>query len=85
MNQRVMILATDKSLQNAEHLIGRVTKLSGPNGEPDRFEIRIVDTFKGADVRPRRTKKHGFKDSSNAFFRKTSPTGVYRFYDPGEV
>lgn len=85
INQRMMILATDKSLQNAEHLIGRVTKLSGPNGEPGKFEIRIVDTFRGEDVRPQLTKKHGFKDMSNAYFSKSAPTGIYRFYPEGTV
>lgn len=85
INQRVMILATDKGLQNAEHLIGRVSKLSGPNGESDRFEIRIVDTFNGEDTRPKRTLKHGFKDLSNAFFMKAAPTGIYRFYPQGTV
>lgn len=85
INQRVMILATDKSLQNAEHLIGRVTKLTGPNGEPGRFEIRIVDTFHGDDVRPQLTKKHGFKDMSNAYFSKAAPTGIYRIYPEGTV
>jgi hypothetical protein len=85
MNRRIMILATDKSLQNAEHLIGRVTKLTGPNGEPNKFEIRIVDTFQGEDVRPLRSDKHGFKDLSNAYFSKTTPTGVYRLYAEGVV
>lgn len=85
INQRVMILATDKSLQNAEHLIGRVSKLSGPNGESDRFEIRIVDTFQGEDVSPKLTEKHGFKDLSNAYFSKGAPTGIYRFYSEGTV
>lgn len=88
IDQRVEILATDKSLQNAEHLIGRVSKLSGPNGEQDRFEIKIVGTFQGKYVRPRLTTKHGFKfasetQSSNAFFSKNAPTGIYRFYEEG--
>lgn len=85
MDQRVMILATDKSLQNAEHLIGRVSKLSGPNGESDRFEIRIVDTFQGKSTRPDLTAKHGFKALSNAYFSKNAPTGIYRFYQEGMV
>ena len=83
MDQRVEIIATDKSLQNAEHLFGRVSKLSGPNGESDRFEIRIVPEFQNRHVVPKRTEKHGFKQSSNAYFSKMSPTGIYRFYAPG--
>jgi hypothetical protein len=85
INRRVMILATDKSLQNAEHLIGRVSKLTGPNGEPGKFEIRIVDTFKGEDVTPKLSSKHGFKDLSNAYFSKATPTGIYRLYAEGTV
>lgn len=85
INQRTMIVATDKSMQNAEHLIGRVSKLTGPNGEPSKFEIRIVDSFKGSDVSPKRTTKHGFKVMSNAFFSRTTPTGIYRFFPEGEV
>jgi len=85
MNRRVMILATDKSLENAEHLIGRVSKLTGPNGEPGKFEIRIVDTFQGEDVRPARSSKHGFKELSNAYFSKATPTGIYRLYSEGTV
>lgn len=83
LNQRVEIIATDKSLQNAEHIFGRISKLSGPNGEPDRFEIKIVPEFQSSYVVPKRTEKHGFKELSNAYFSKNSPTGIYRFYGIG--
>lgn len=90
VDQRVEIIATqDSTLENAEHLIGKVTKTEGPNGENDQFEIRIVGTFQGKDVAPKLTEHHGFKyfksndQGSNAYFSKAGPTGVYRIYPVG--
>lgn len=88
-NQRVEIIATQAdTFENAEHLIGKVTKLTGPNGEDDQFEIHIVGTFNGKNVAPKLTAHHGFKffkegQSSNAYFSKKGPTGVYRIYPVG--
>lgn len=91
LGQRVEIIATEgDTLENAEHLIGMVTKLTGPENQNDQFEIRIVGTFQGKDVRPKLTDHHGFKvlktqplASSNAYFSKSGPTGVYRIYPVG--
>jgi hypothetical protein len=77
---RVEIVASDKSQANAEHIIGEIVKLTGPNGEPNLFEIRIVGTFQGADVAPRLRTKHGFKVGSNAYFSQQGPTGIYRIF-----
>ena len=85
IDQRVEIIATDKSLGNAEHIIGKIERLTGPNGEPNLFEIRIVDTFQGEDVKPRLRTKHGFKAGSNAFFSQKGPTGIYRIFPQGMV
>lgn len=82
---RVEILATDPTQENAEHLIGEILKMSGPNGEPNLFEIRIVDKFQGIDVAPRLRTKHGFKTGSNAFFSQKGPTGIYRIFQQGMV
>ncbi len=81
--RRVEIIVTDKSQGNAEHIIGEVMKLTGPNGEPNLFEVRIVETFQGADVSPRLRTKHGFKVGSNAYFSQQGPTGIYRIYPEG--
>ena len=64
--QRVEILVTDKTQEHAEHVIGEFVKLSGPNGEPDLFEVRIVGEFNGSNVTPKLRTKHGFKVGSNA-------------------
>lgn len=81
--RRVEILATDKSQANAEHIFGEVLKLTGPNGEPNLFEVRILDTFQGSDVSPRLRTKHGFKVGSNAYFSQQGPTGIFRIYPEG--
>lgn len=83
--RRFEILATDSSQENAEHLIGELVKLSGPNGEPNMFELRIVDQFNGVDVTPKRRTKHGFKVGSNAYFSQNGPTGIYRIFPEGMV
>ena len=77
---RVEVLVTDGTQENAEHIIGEVVKLSGPNGEVDQFEIRFIDTFQGANVTPNLTSKHRFKVGSNAYFSQKSPTGIYRIF-----
>jgi len=90
VDQRVEIIATEgDSFANAEHLVGKVKKLSGPNGESDQFEIEIVGTFNNQDVKPKLTNHHRFKfftsnnRGSNAYFSKTGPTGIYRVYPVG--
>lgn len=92
LEQRVEFIATqDDTLENAEHLIGKVTKTTGPNGEKDLFEIRVVGTFGGEDVAPKLTAHHGFKffksnqQGSNAYFSKRGPTGIYRIFPKGAV
>lgn len=85
IGQRVEIIATDKTLEHAEHIIGKIERITGPNGEPNLFEIRIVDTFQGEDVKPRLRTKHGFKAGSNAFFSQKGPTGIYRIFPQGMV
>lgn len=79
MDQRVEIIATDKSLQNAEHLIGRVVDLA-PNDNDDKFRIEIVGVFQGQDVKPDLTSKHHWKVGQKASFDKTAPTGIYRIF-----
>lgn len=83
IGRRIEILATDKTLEHAEHIIGKIEKMSGPNGEPQLFEVRIVDRFQGQDVKPRLRTKHGFKSGSNAFFSQKGPTGIYRIFPSG--
>lgn len=82
---RVEVLVTDKTQESAEHIIGEVAKLTGPNGEPYMFEIRIIDKFQGADVSPRLRTKHGFKVGSNVYFSQKGPTGIYRIFPHGMV
>ena len=82
---RVEILVTDASQESAEHIIGEIVQLSGPNGEPNLFEVRIVDKFNGVDVSPRLRTKHGFKTGSNAYFSQQGPTGIYRIFPQGMV
>ena len=82
---RVEVLVTDATQENAEHIIGEVVKLSGPGGEPNLFEVRIVDKFQGIDVSPRLRTKHGFKKGSNAYFSQKGPTGIYRIFPQGMV
>ena len=81
--RRVEILVTDESMANAEHIIGKIEKLSGPNGEPDLFEVRIIGTFQGNNVAPTLRDKHGFKTGSNAYFSQNGPTGIYRIFPSG--
>jgi len=83
IGRRIEILASDKSQENAEHIIGEIVKLSGPNGEPNLFEARVVGTFQGNDVSPRLRNKHGFKTGSNAYFSQLGPTGIYRIFPEG--
>ena len=91
LGQRVEFLGTDQSMDNAEHLIGQVSRLVGPNGEQNMFELRMVGDFQGKDVAPRLSEKHGFKffkgtgQGSNVFFRRNSPTGIYRIFPKGVV
>jgi len=80
---RVEILASDASRENAEHIIGEIVKLSGPSGELDQFEVRIIPTFQGVDVSPNLQTKHGFKVGSNAYFSQKGPTGIYRMFPKG--
>lgn len=80
---RIEILVTDPSQENAEHIIGKVLKLTGPNGEKDQFEVLILDSFQGGDVKPRLRTKHGFKAGSNAYFSQKGPTGIYRIFPEG--
>ncbi len=80
---RVEILATDQTQENAEHIIGKIMKMSGPNGEPNLFEVDIVGTFQGADVAPRLRLKHGFKVGSNAYFSQVGPTGIFKMFPKG--
>ncbi len=82
---RVEILVTDTTQEHAEHIIGEIAKMTGPNGEPDLFEIRIIDKFQGANVAPRLRTKHGFKTGSNAYFSQKGPTGIYRIFPQGMV
>lgn len=82
---RIEVLATDATQENAEHIIGEIVKLSGPNGEPNLFEVRIIDNFQGMDVEPRLRTKHGFKKGSNAYFSQQGPTGIYRLFPQGMV
>jgi hypothetical protein len=80
LGRRVEIIASDKSQESAEHIIGEILKLSGPNGEPNLFEVRIIDSFRGADVAPRLRTKHGFKVGSSAYFSQPGPTGIFRIF-----
>jgi len=85
IGRRVEIIATDKPMGNAEHIIGEITKLSGPSGEQDQFEVRIVDRFRGADVTPQLRAYHKFKTGSNAYFSQRGPTGIYRIFPEGMI
>ncbi len=80
---RVELLVTDQTQENAEHIIGKIMKISGPNGEPNLFEVEIVGTFQGPDVAPRLRLKHGFKVGSNAYFSQVGPTGIYKMFPKG--
>ena len=82
---RVEVLVTDATQESAEHIIGEVVKLTGPQGEPDMFEIRIIDKFQGTNVSPRLRTKHGFKVGSNVYFSQKGPTGIYRIFPAGMV
>jgi len=83
IDRRVELLATDTTQENAEHIIGKIRKMSGPNGEPNLFEVEILGTFQGADVAPRLKLKHGFKVGSNAYFSQPGPTGIFRMFPKG--
>jgi len=83
INRRVEIIATDKTQENAEHIIGEIVKLTGPNGEPGLFEVRILGNFRGSDVAPRLRLKHRFKTGSNAYFPQSGPTGIFRIFPEG--
>lgn len=83
--RRVEFIATDTKLENAEHVIAEVVKLSGPNGENNLFEVKVVGSFQGHDVTPHLTAKHGFKVGSNAYFSQSGPTGIYRIFSAGMV
>jgi len=83
IGRRVELIASDESQENAEHIIGEIVNMSGPNGEPNMFEVRIVGTFQGSDVAPRLRLKHRFKVDSNAFFSQKGPTGIYRIFQEG--
>jgi hypothetical protein len=76
---------TDTTQEYAEHIIGEIAKMTGPNGEPDLFEIRIIDKFQGTNVAPQLRTKHGFKTGSNAYFSQKGPTGIYRIFPQGMV
>jgi len=80
---RVELLVTDQTQENAEHIIGKIMKMSGPNGEPNLFEVDIVGTFQGSDVAPRLRLKHGFKVGSNAYFSQVGPTGIFKMFPKG--
>jgi hypothetical protein len=82
---RVGFIATDKSMQNAEYVIGKIRKATGPSGEKNMFEVEVVSTFDGKNVSPELTKHHGFKVGSNAYFSMKTPTGIYRRYKSGMV
>jgi hypothetical protein len=81
--QRVEFIGTDSSLEHAEHIIAELIKLTGPQGEPDMFEVRVVEKFQGHNVAPKMRAQHGFKVGSNAFFSKKGPTGIYRLFPAG--
>jgi len=83
MNRRVEFIATDETQENAEHVFGEIVRLTGPNNEPNLFEVRVVETFQGVDVSPRLRSKHGFKVGSNLFLSQQGPTGLYRIYQEG--
>ena len=83
-NQRVEILATDPSFENAEHLIARVLE-TAPSGDNNLFRIEIVQSFQGKDVAPALQDKHGFKVGQKASFSKNAPTGIYRIFPRGMV
>ena len=86
IGRRIEIIATDEGangiLFNAEHLIGKVSQLSGPNGEPHLFAIEIIDNFNNEDVSPK-IASHGFNVGDVSFFSKKRPTGIYRIYKEG--
>jgi len=83
-NQRVEILATDQSLENAEHLIARVLD-TAPSGNSGLFRLEIVQSFQGKNVAPALQDKHGFKVGQKASFSKNAPTGIYRIFPRGMV
>jgi len=83
-DQRIEFIATDRSLENAEHLIGRVIDTS-PNGNNDMFRIEIVRSFQGKDAAPSLSSKHGFKAAQKLSFPKKAPTGIYRIFPRGMV
>jgi len=88
LDQIIAFIATDFNLDNIEIVYGRVSKLSGPNGESDKFELRVIDEFNGNNVEPKLSNRHKFKykkdnQSSNAFFSRIPPTGIYQIYPKG--
>lgn len=85
IGRRTELIATDEGMASSEHIIGEIVKLNGPSGEPDQFEVRIVDRFRGNDVTPQLRSKHGFKTGSNAYFSQRGPTGIYRIFPEGMV
>lgn len=81
----VECIAATESGEDEERIYARVTKLTGPNGEPQRFEVQIIGRLQGRDVAPRRSDVHGFsfvegdeQQSSRMFLTRGEDSGVVR-------
>lgn len=84
VGRRVEIIATDEGTNYAEHLIGKVTEISG-----NKFKVEVVRTFSGKNVEPKLGQKHGwtFNKQSNRgtsrWFNRSGTSGIYRIYPQG--
>lgn len=68
-----------------EFIYAEVTKLTGPNGEPEKFEVTVIGRWKGVDCAPERSEAHGFRfvesdeqQSSRMFLTRDDNSGVVR-------
>lgn len=86
VGRRVEIIASDSSTNYAEHLIGKVTEISG---DKFKFKVEVVRTFKGNNVEPKLSQKHGWTFNKNSnrgtsrWFNRTGHSGIYRIYPQG--
>ena len=86
----VECIAAAKNPGDDERIYAKVTKLTGPNGEPDRFEVLLIGSYAGRDVAPCRTQSHGFRfdiademQSSRMFLSRDENSGVVRLLSCG--
>jgi len=80
IDQRVEFIATDESMQHAEHVFGKVVDVTA-----DSALVEVVGVFADDDVSPDFGHKHGFTVGTQKQFPKKTPSGIYRMYPKGLV